>query len=484
MRKILFAVIVLALFITNSVFALEPMLDEDLNVSGYLKNKTDVNVIDGHLMRLQNIFELAGEFKIEEFLYLFAKGRYYYDAVYDIEDRYKNTRGIDMRQPGDEWLRAAYIDYISDKLDIRLGKQEVIWGTADGVKILDKINPINYRYWTLDDEHLPLWMLKVEYSPITDGTIQLLAIPDYETNFVPPAGSPWAMRTSEIGERGLQGLQQIPGMNISLITDKPEKRAENTKAGLRWLSVINGFEYTLNYFYGYNYSQTAYSYMTLTWVGFPVFDYVPSGFTLISRYEPINIAGASFSKTLSGNIWDGLTIRGEFAHVNNNKINYGQDQAIIAETTMEGWPVPGKVSDVGVVAVDEYNYCMGFDKYLWTNWLFSFQVIQFITVPRADYGKDRGNVLLFGPTRGPLDEMETMLSLKVSTDFMHARLKPEVLILYGDDNDWKISPKISYDISDDLMVTAGAHIFDGEPSQLSGQFSDHDLAFMELKYGF
>jgi hypothetical protein len=481
--KVWLEVIVLSLFFANSAFALEPMLDQRLNVSGYLKNKTDVNLLDSHMMRVQNIFQLAGEFKVTDLLYLFAKGRYYYDAVYDIENRYKNTRGIDMRQPGDEWLRAAYIDYVSDKLDIRLGKQEVIWGTADGVKILDKINPLDYRYWTLDDEHLPLWMLKVEYSPITDGTIQLLAIPDYEPNFVPPAGSPWAMRTSTIGTANLEAFPVFTV--VDLITDKPEKRAENTKIGLRWLNVINGFEYTLNYFHGYNYSQSAYCYLTLTWSGpFPGGAYAPTSFRMISRYEPIDIAGASFSKTLSGGIWDGLTIRGEFAHINNNKINYGQDGAITAQTTMIGGPTPGTINDVGVVAVNEYNYCLGFDKYFWTNWLFSFQVIQFITVPRADYGKDQGNVLLFGPTRGPLDEMETMFSLKVSTNFMHDRLKPEVLVLYGDDNDWKISPKISYDVTDDLIVAVGAHIFDGESSQLSGQFNDHDLAFVELKYGF
>jgi len=76
------------------------------------------------------------------------------------------------------------------------------------------------------------------------------------------------------------------------------------------------------------------------------------------------------------------------------------------------------------------------------------------------------------------------LTLKVSTDFFHERLKPEILVIYGDDNDWRISPKTSFEINDNLMVTLGAHIFSGKEQHLNGQFDKNDQLFLEVKYSW
>ena len=146
-KKILLAVLMLV-FAAKPALALDPMMEGRLNISGHVAeriyNKVDV---DGksHLMKLESRFGLGVEYKVADCLVLFARGLYYYDAVYDLQNRYKNTRGLDLRQPGDLWLREAYVDYLSNKLDMRLGKQFVTWGAVDGVKILDRINPINYR---------------------------------------------------------------------------------------------------------------------------------------------------------------------------------------------------------------------------------------------------------------------------------------------------------------------------------------------------
>ena len=40
-------------------------------------------------------------------------------------------------------MRDCYLDYTSDKLDIRLGRQQVVWGQSDGIPILDRINPFD-----------------------------------------------------------------------------------------------------------------------------------------------------------------------------------------------------------------------------------------------------------------------------------------------------------------------------------------------------
>ena len=138
---------------------------------------------------------------------------------------------------------------------------------------------------------------------------------------------------------------------------------------------------------------------------------------------------------------------------------------------------------VGTVDVDQLNYVFGFDKTFFTNWMFSFQFIQMWAKAREDYNKSQ-YTLLNGATRGPLDKVETILTLLVGTDFMHERLKPQVLVLYGDDNDWRISPKVSYEINDQWLATVGLHIFEGNEQYLNGQFDKNDEIFAELKYTF
>ena len=140
----------------------------------------------------------------------------------------------------------------------------------------------------------------------------------------------------------------------------------------------------------------------------------------------------------------------------------------------------------GTVDVDQYNYVLGFDKSFFTNWQFSFQFIQMWAKAKEKpigFNKDR-YTLLNGATRGPLDELETTLTLQVATDFLHERLKPQILLLYGDDDDWRVSPKVSYEISDQWLATAGLHLFEGREQHLSGQFDKNDEVFAELKYTF
>jgi len=98
--------------------------------------------------------------------------------------------------------------------------------------------------------------------------------------------------------------------------------------------------------------------------------------------------------------------------------------------------------------------------------------------------KEHGYKYIFGPTSDVLDQVETMLSLRIATDFMHERLKPNVLITWGDDNDWQVSPRLEYELRDYLIVSGGMNLFYGHSSQLFGQFKNRDTLYLEVKLGF
>jgi hypothetical protein len=302
-------------------------------------------------------------------------------------------------------------------------------------------------------------MMKMEYSPTVNGTLQFLVIPDYETNFFAPAGAPYAVRAKNAGEDRLDVLRDL-GTDVVIANKKPGRSLDKTKIGVRWLDVINGFEYTLNYLHGYSYSMNRY-FKGIKPLGIPV---IPGAVAYFEdRYAQTETLGFSFSKALTKGLLQGYNFRGEFAYVHNNKNGYG-----------------AKDDQVGVGKVDTYNYVLGVDKYYWTNWLFSFQFMQFW----LEREKENGYHYLLGPTSDILDQCETILSLRVKTDFMHERLQPGVLFQWGDDNDWEISPRVEYELRDYWILAWGMNIFNGHSSQFFGQYNDRDTMYLEVKLGF
>jgi len=466
-----FLIIGLMVLVASSVYGID--VSENVTISGVVKNETASRLEMDEFMKIENTIQTGIEYRPTEYLHLFGLFRFFYDGVFDAEEQYEPVKSELYRTDvTNDWLRELYADFLSDRLDVRLGRQQVVWGTADGVKILDAVNPTDMREFTLDDyadSRIPLWMLKLEYAPTTNGTAQFLFIPDFQANYIAPAGAPFAFRASQIGQTNVANWLDPPppspfpgGSFLQREDDKPDpwKDLSETTIGLRWLDVLGGFEYTLNFLYGFYLSGANYSWFEPA-PGPPI----PTiTLNLQKRYERTYLYGASFTKALTKGPLSGLTIRGEFAYIQDVPTYYGTDSAVA------GPPVK----------MDNFNYVLGFDKYLVTNWFTSLQFIQFITSEK-DY---QGKSLLFGPTLGPMDQVTTMLSLKVSTDFMHERLKPEILVIYGLDNDWKISPKVQFEILDSLVAITGVHIFEGKPENLYGQFDDNDELFFELRFGF
>lgn len=445
---------------------------KNLELAGYLKNETALRTAHGldEFMKEAIIEQLEAEYKFNDNIQFFTILKWFNDFTFDLENKYdrdpkwESKSNKKLKYPEKmQWLRECYLDVLTERLDLRLGKQQVVWGTADGVRILDLVNPLDYREWTLKDyidSRIPLWMVNVEGKLLMNGQLQLLLIPDWQANYYPPAGAPFTLRTVKLGAEAAQKV------TTQTIDEKPAHNLKNTKVGLRWRNIIEGhaFEYTLNYLHTYNFASSAYTDI----------QFRPLTVFVTRRAEQIEILGGTFSKTITEGILlpglaKGWTLRGEFAYIHGDAFNYGTDRNI-----------------AGTVDIDQYNYVLGFDKNFWSNWLFSFQFIQMWAKPvekPPSFNKDKFT-LLNGATRGPLDKLETILTLQIATDFLHERLKPQVLIIYGDDNDWRISPKVSYEISDQWLVATGLHFFEGREAHLNGQFDKNDEFFFELKYSF
>ena len=74
-------------------------------------------------------------------------------------------------------LREAYIDTSYEDWTIRAGKQQVVWGTADGAKFLDIINPTDYSEMAqnqMEDSRIPVWLVNAEKNLDDGGQFQVV----------------------------------------------------------------------------------------------------------------------------------------------------------------------------------------------------------------------------------------------------------------------------------------------------------------------
>lgn len=475
---------------TNHAQASLSFLDDTLTLSGFLKNMTAYNPNhDRDFQEIENTIQLEAEYKFNNNLSFFTIFRYFYDTAFDVNPLFEDVRKQLHRTRGTDWLRECYVNYESPNLDVRIGKQQVVWGTADGIKILDVVCPTDQRHFLLDDyvdSRIPRWMLKIEYSPKVNGTLQFLFIPDFATDYYAPPGSPftfWAFQLEGDLIDGLHKLAQNPSWHYTFDENHqyPAQNFENSSFGVRWLDILpNGLEYTLNYLHGYG---TLAGNVHIYNLGLPPFpDAPPQGdWELKYKYPMTELFGFTFTKGINTGLLTGTTVRGEFAYIHNNYNNTeGLWYKNYKSVPYPPFSVPTEAINGGITKVDNYNYVLGIDKYIVTKWLASFQFIQLV------YNKtsENGNRLLFGPTNAPLDKFYTYLTTRISTDFMNQRILPECLFMYGLQNEWRISPRVEYEVRDHLHVAVGGHMFWGKKTELLGEFADNDEVYCEIKYGF
>ncbi len=108
------------------------------------------------------------------------------------------SNGTKRWYPNDNFeldLRELYLDADLSNADlqgrIRLGKQQVVWGQADGLRLLDVVNPGDFKEVILDDygdSRIPLWMINLELF-LAFGDLQILWIPDTTVHDIPASGS-------------------------------------------------------------------------------------------------------------------------------------------------------------------------------------------------------------------------------------------------------------------------------------------------------
>ena len=408
-----------------------------------LESATNIN--DGSSQKLEMIFEPEFNIRLPAGLDLTAIGRLRSDTFDDFEpgrpalsERSEFSRRIMVGDRVDLELREFYLNADVGRTLLTVGKQQIVWGKADGLKVMDVVNPQDFREFIMDefeDSRIPLWSVNAEI-PISDLTLQLVWVPDQTYHELPEAGSPYNF-TSPL-------LIPTPPAGVDVAfnpVDRPNRVFADSDAGARLSTFWKGWDLTANYFYHYNDLPVFLRDVSMTPEGARV--------TITPTYERSHLLGGTFS-----NAFGDLTVRGEVAFFFDRffSTNDGADAD-------------------GVVKTNELFYVNGFDWYGFTDTLLSVQVFQSIVTNNTPE-----------LIRDPID---TDMSFLARRSFLNETLMVETLWIQDvNRGDGMLRPKLSYDLSDGIKVWAGVDVFYGTRNGLFGQFGENDRVLIGVEWGF
>ena len=388
---------------------------QQLNWSGYVRNYTGMLLKNNEYAIIQNTFNL----NIEQ-----SRNRVAFKA-----DPYIYQYSNEEMEIG---LREIYMDIYFDSVDLRIGKQQIIWGKADGVFITDIVSPKDLSEFLLrdfDEIRMGITSLKADYY-IGDNTFEFVWVPVFTPTKMPGKNSIWYPKMH---------FPVTPVFDYS--QGKVDSRLDNSEVFAKFSALTSAVDFEIMGGYMWDDDPTMHITRTID----P--DTHRPGLTVTPRHHRLGLAGGSFSTTLGG-----FVLRGEGAYYNGKYFNS-------EDTTLTD----------GTVKKDYLHYLIGIDYTLWNIHLSS----QFVQQAILGYEELMMN-----------DEYENTITFLASRDFLRETLRLELFSYIGLNNsDALIRPKVIYDLADGFELLLGANIFVGDEGRF-GQYNDNDMIYTKVKYSF
>ena len=144
------------------------------------------------LSRLRGKLSLELDGQLNETWRTHLNGYAFYDAAYAINGRAGYTDEFIASMEREAELGEAFVQgRVHRALDLKLGRQIVVWGKSDSLRVTDVINPLDNRepgMVDIEDLRLPLTMARADYY-LRDWSFTALAIPEIRFNKNPAWGS-------------------------------------------------------------------------------------------------------------------------------------------------------------------------------------------------------------------------------------------------------------------------------------------------------
>jgi hypothetical protein len=124
-------------------------------------------------------------------------------------------------------LRDLYLESPLGEGVARIGRQQVVWGRLDGVRVLDTINPFNFREFILadfDQARIPIWALSLDV-PVGRWRVEAVLSPDTTVHDIPERDAWFEFRAPRF-RFGADPTGSLPPVE----TQRPSELADGTIA--------------------------------------------------------------------------------------------------------------------------------------------------------------------------------------------------------------------------------------------------------------
>ena len=327
-------------------------------------------------------------------------------------------------------LHEAWLEHVSDNWDLRIGRQIIIWGKADGVQVTDMISPPDYTESVtreLDEIRMPVDSAKFRWLGEIIDT-ELIWIPVFKAAVTPSGENPWAVQSDEPDDVEI----------LSNSTIEPDTSLGESEFALKVSSYLSGLDLAASVFYTWNDHATLHR--TVTGDGdSPLVTFTP-------KHERLTLFGLEAAKP-----WSDFVLRAEAAFY---KGRYYEPESVHDQPLQK----------------DGYKWLGGVDWTPGNDWSVTAQLT--------------GDGILNHDDRLADPAHATMATLNVSKEILHQTLTLSNMVYWSiDDSEIFDRIKAEYEIRDGLHCSAGADIFRGDDGRY-GVYEDNSQVWVKVKYSF
>ncbi len=409
--------IVLALFLVISQY----INAQNLDISGFARTYEGVLFNTGDFSIVQQTLNLNFEASGEKVAFTANPMMYLY-----------NADSLDFR------MRELSLDLYFENFDIKVGRQQVVWGKADGVFITDIVSPLNLTEFLLpdfDEIRIGVIATKVDYY-IGNSTLEAIWIPVFTPNERPLPGSIWYVQPEFPAPASFDwSMAEIkPSLNNSEIFGKFSMMTSNID-----FEIMGAYTWDDN---PSMHVQKQFGIDSIT--GTPIL----TGLNITPQHHRLTVGGGSFSADIKG-----VVLRGEGAYYGGK---YFQTEDPMQEDAL--------------IQKDYLHYLVGLD-FNFGGLILSTQFIQQLILDYNDFIENEKTV----------NTMTFLARYDLLRETLHLELFSYIGLTNGDA---LIRPRITYDFDDSFSIYLGSNIFVGNSNGQFGQYDDNSMIYAKLKYSF
>lgn len=320
-------------------------------------------------------------------------------------------------------LQEAYFNYQNELVEFKAGRQIVVWGVADGLRVTDLISPVDYTEFMssdYDDMRMAVDGFRVKYpGERVNAEIVYVPVPRY---FQMPLGedNPWR-----------PNLPEKAGLDFP---EGPDAKFKNGDFGTRLSFFLSNLDFSISALHTHNQSPVS------------VVEPVSMDSVVIHGiHETMTMFGGDMSMPIGE-----FVIRAEVAEYFREALGYANSLDYARKNT--------------------FNALGGIDWYAGNNWTF---MVQYLHKYIADYSDELAN-----------EKNSSEMTFRISKELLNNTLKLSLYGMFDIDNlGYYGRASGDYSLTDQVMLSLGYDHFGGKRGQLAGYKKNREV-WAKAKYYF